>query len=149
MLADQDRTLWDEAQIGAGRAALDLALALRGHGPYVLQAAIAALHTEEPRDWLQIAALYGQLGRLTHSPIVELNRAIAVAEHAGPAAGLELVERSRLRTSSTCTPRVRSCCAGSAAPPRPVTLTAVRSSSSTTTPSADCSSAGSRNSPAD
>jgi RNA polymerase sigma-70 factor, ECF subfamily len=96
LLADQDRTSWDEAQIGAGRAALDLALALRGHGQYVLQAAIAALHTEEPRDWLQIAALYGQLGRLTHSPIVELNRAIAVAEHAGPAAGLELVDHLEL-----------------------------------------------------
>ena len=96
LLADQDRTLWDEAQIGAGRAALDLALALHGHGQYVLQAAIAALHTEEPRDWLQIAALYGQLGRLTHSPIVELNRAIAVAEHAGPAAGLELVDQLEL-----------------------------------------------------
>ena len=96
LLADQDRTLWDEAQIGAGRTALDLALALHGHGQYVLQAAIAALHTEEPRDWLQIAALYGQLGRLTHSPIVELNRAIAVAEHAGPAAGLELVDQLEL-----------------------------------------------------
>ena len=96
LLADQDRTLWDEAQIDAGRAALDLAVALRGYGPYVVQAAIAALHTEEPRDWPQIAALYGELGRLTNSPIVELNRAIAVAEHAGPAAGLELVDRLEL-----------------------------------------------------
>jgi RNA polymerase sigma-70 factor, ECF subfamily len=96
LLADQDRTLWDAAQIDSGRAALDLALALHGHGPYVLQAAIAALHTEEPRDWPQIAALYGQLGRLTNSPIVELNRAIAVAEHAGPAAGLELVDQLEL-----------------------------------------------------
>ena len=96
LLADQDRTLWDEAQIDAGRTALDLAVTLRGHGPYVVQAAIAALHTEEPRDWPQIAALYGKLGRLTNSPIVELNRAIAVAEHAGPAAGLELVDRLEL-----------------------------------------------------
>ncbi len=96
LLADQDRTLWDAPQIDSGRAALDLALALHGHGPYVLQAAIAALHTEEPRDWPQIAALYGELGRLTNSPIVELNRAIAVAEHAGPAAGLELVDQLEL-----------------------------------------------------
>ncbi len=96
LLADQDRTLWDAAQIETGRAALNLALALHGQGPYVLQAAIAALHTEEPRDWPQIAALYGQLGRLTNSPIVELNRAIAVAEHAGPAAGLALVDQLEL-----------------------------------------------------
>ena len=96
LLADQDRTRWDEAQIDAGRTALDLAVTLRGHGPHVVQAAIAALHTEEPRDWPQIAALYGELGRLTNSPIVELNRAIAVAEHAGPAAGLELVDRLEL-----------------------------------------------------
>ena len=93
LLADQDRALWDEAQIDAGRAALDRAIALHGHGPYVVQAAIAALHTEEPRDWPQIAALYGELARLTHSPVVELNRAIAVAEHAGPAAGLDLVDQ--------------------------------------------------------
>ncbi len=96
LLADQDRRLWDAAQIDAGRVALDRALALRGHGPYVVQAAIAALHTEEPRDWPQIAALYGELGRLTQSPVVELNRAIAVAEHAGPAAGLELVDQLAL-----------------------------------------------------
>jgi RNA polymerase sigma-70 factor, ECF subfamily len=96
LLADQDRALWDRAQIDAGRATLDRALALRGHGPYVVQAAIAALHTEEPRDWHQIAALYGELGRLTQSPVVELNRAIAVAEHAGPAAGLELVDQLEL-----------------------------------------------------
>ncbi len=96
LLADQDRGLWDAAQIDAGRVALDRALALHGHGPYVVQAAIAALHTEEPRDWPQIAALYGELGRLTQSPVVELNRAIAVAEHAGPAAGLELVDQLEL-----------------------------------------------------
>ncbi len=92
LLADQDRSLWDDAQLDAGRTALDRALALHGRGPYVLQAAIAALHAEDERDWRQIAALYGELGRLTGSPVVELNRAIAVAEHAGPAAGLEIVE---------------------------------------------------------
>jgi RNA polymerase sigma-70 factor (ECF subfamily) len=92
LLADQDRSLWDEAQIAEGRALLERALALRGRGPYVLQAAIASLHTEEPTDWPQIAALYGELARLTNSPIVELNRAIAVAEEQGPRAGLEIVD---------------------------------------------------------
>ena len=61
LLADQDRSLWDAEQIAAGRAALDRALALRGRGPYVVQAAIASLHADEPRDWPQIAALYGEL----------------------------------------------------------------------------------------
>ena len=92
LLAEQDSSLWDTAQIAAGRAALDRALALRGRGPYVLQAAIAALHAEEPRDLRQIAALYGELARLTGSPVVELNRAIAVAEAEGPQAGLEIAD---------------------------------------------------------
>ena len=96
LLADQDRSLWDEAQIAAGRAALDLALALHGRGPYVVQAAIASLHADEPRDWPQIAALYGELARLTNSPVVELNRAVAVAEAHGPAAGLDIVDRLAL-----------------------------------------------------
>jgi RNA polymerase sigma-70 factor (ECF subfamily) len=93
LLADQDRSLWDAAQIDAGRAALDRALALRGRGPYVVQAAIASLHVDEPHDWPQIAALYGELARLTDSPIVELNRAVAVAEAEGPEAGLAIVDR--------------------------------------------------------
>jgi RNA polymerase sigma-70 factor, ECF subfamily len=93
LLADQDRSRWDAAEIELGRAALDRAFALGGRGPYVIQAAIAALHTEAPRDWPQIAALYGELGRLTDSPVVELNRAIAVAEADGPGAGLVLVDR--------------------------------------------------------
>jgi RNA polymerase sigma-70 factor (ECF subfamily) len=84
LLADQDRSLWDAAQIAAGRAPLDRALALRGRGPYVVQAAIASLHADEPRDWPQIAALYGELARLTDSPVVELSRAVAVAEATGP-----------------------------------------------------------------
>src|SRR2546421_5317158 len=88
LLADQDRSLWDTAQIAEGRAVLDRALALLGHGPYVVQAAIASLHAEEPRDWPQIAALYGELARLTDSPVVELNRAVALAEEQGPEAGL-------------------------------------------------------------
>jgi RNA polymerase sigma-70 factor, ECF subfamily len=96
LLADQDRALWDPAQIAEGRAVLDRALALRGRGAYVVQAAIAALHADEPRDWAQIAALYGELARLTDSPVVELSRAVAVAETDGPAAGLALVDRLAL-----------------------------------------------------
>jgi RNA polymerase sigma-70 factor, ECF subfamily len=92
LLADQDRSLWDSAQIAAGRAQLDRALALRGRGPYVVQAAIASLHLDEPRDMRQIAALYGELARLTDSPVVELSRAVAVAESDGPEAGLEIID---------------------------------------------------------
>jgi len=93
LLDDQDRSLWDTAQIAAGRAALDRALALRGRGSYVVQAAIASLHADEPRDWAEIAALYAELARLTDSPVVELSRAVAVAEEQGPEAGLAIVER--------------------------------------------------------
>jgi RNA polymerase sigma-70 factor (ECF subfamily) len=92
LLADQDHSLWDTAQIADGRAALDRALALHGRGPYVVQAAIASLHVGEPSDWPQIAALYGELARLTGSPVVELTRAVAVAEEQGPEAGLEIVD---------------------------------------------------------
>ncbi len=92
LLAEQDRTRWDGAQIAAGRTALDRALALRGRGPYVLQAAIASLHADEPRDWAQIAALYGELERRTHSPVVTLSRAVAVAEVEGPEAALAIVD---------------------------------------------------------
>jgi RNA polymerase sigma-70 factor, ECF subfamily len=93
LLADQDRSRWDTAEIAAGRTALDRALALRGRGPYVLQAAIASLHADDPHDGPQIAALYGELSRLTGSPVVELNRAAAVAESEGPEAGLEIIDR--------------------------------------------------------
>ena len=96
LLADQDRSLWDAAQIAEGRIVLDRALALHGGGVggvYILQAAIASLHAEEPRDWSQIAALYGELARLTGSPVIELSRAVAVAEEQGPEAGLEIVDR--------------------------------------------------------
>ena len=96
LLADQDPSLWNTTQITAGRAALDRALALRGRGPYVVQAAIASLHADEPRDWPQIAALYAELARITDSPVVELSRAVAVAEDQGPEAGLEIVDRLAL-----------------------------------------------------
>ena len=93
LLEDQDRAAWDTAQIAQGRTLLERALALQGRGPYVVQAAIAALHADEPRDWPQIAALYGELARLTHSPVVELNRAVAVAEAEGPERGLAIADR--------------------------------------------------------
>jgi RNA polymerase sigma-70 factor (ECF subfamily) len=92
LLADQDRSLWDTAKIAQGRNLLDRALALRGHGPYLVQAAIASLHADELTDWTEIAALYRELSRLTNSPVVELNRAIAVAEYEGPEAGLKITE---------------------------------------------------------
>jgi RNA polymerase sigma-70 factor, ECF subfamily len=96
LLADQDRSLWDEAQIAAGRAALERAMALGGRGTYVLQAAIADLHAEDPPDWPQIAALYESLGRLTRSPVVELNHAVAIAEGGHVETALGLVERLEL-----------------------------------------------------
>jgi RNA polymerase sigma-70 factor, ECF subfamily len=92
LLEDQDPSLWDRDEISEGRAVLDRAIALRGRGPYVVQAAIASLHTDEPRDWKEIAALYGELSRITGSPVVELNRAVAVAEAVSPEAGLEIVD---------------------------------------------------------
>ena len=92
LIADQDHSLWDAAQIAEGRIVLDRAIALRGRGPYVLQAAIASLHTEDSPDWPEIAVLYRRLAQLTGSPIVELNRAIAVAEADGPEAGLAIVD---------------------------------------------------------
>jgi len=96
LLAEQDRSLWNTVQIGEGRRVLDRALALHGHGPYTIQAGIASLHAEEAPDWPQIAALYGELARLTASPVVELNRAIAVAEAQGPDAGLQIIDRISL-----------------------------------------------------
>jgi RNA polymerase sigma-70 factor (ECF subfamily) len=96
LLRDQDRSLWDAEQIADGRKALDRALALGGRGPYALQAAIAALHVDEPQDWRQIAGLYCELARLTGSPVVELNRAVAIAEAGDVEAALALVEQLEL-----------------------------------------------------
>jgi RNA polymerase sigma-70 factor, ECF subfamily len=93
LLADQDPSRWNDAEIARGRQALARAFALQDRGPYVIQAAIASLHTEEPRDWPQIAALYGELALLTGSAVVELNRAIAVAYAEGTEAGLDLVDQ--------------------------------------------------------
>jgi RNA polymerase sigma-70 factor (ECF subfamily) len=96
LLADQDRSLWNLDQIGAGRVALDRALALRGRGPYVLQAAIASQQAEDRPDWPQIVTLYGELAVITGSPVVELNRAVAVAEAGAPQAALEIVDALEL-----------------------------------------------------
>jgi RNA polymerase sigma-70 factor (ECF subfamily) len=89
LLADQDRALWDQGQIAAGRNSLDRALALRGRGSYVLQAAIASLHADDEPDWVEIAALTAELARLTGSPVVALNAAAAIGEARGPQAGLD------------------------------------------------------------
>jgi RNA polymerase sigma-70 factor (ECF subfamily) len=93
LLEDQDRSLWDVAAIEEGRELVERALRRRRAGPYQIQAAIAALHTEEETDWSQIAGLYCTLGRIGPSPVVELNRAVAVAMADGPARGLQLMGR--------------------------------------------------------
>jgi RNA polymerase sigma-70 factor (ECF subfamily) len=93
LLDDQDRGLWDAPQIAEGRTVLDRAIALRGRGQYLVQAAIASLHVDEPRDWAQIAALYAELARITGSEVVELNRAVAIAKAEGPEEGLAVVDR--------------------------------------------------------
>jgi RNA polymerase sigma-70 factor (ECF subfamily) len=92
LLDEQDRSLWDAGQIAAGRGELARAQALGGSGPYALQAAIAALHADGTRDWPAIAALYGRLALLTGSPVVELNRAVALAQAGEAEAALGLVE---------------------------------------------------------
>jgi len=96
LLAEQDRTRWNQARIGEGTRLLERALSHRRPGSYQLQAAIAALHLEDETDWPQIAALYDELARLEPTPIVELNRAVAVAMAHGPEFGLELIERIEL-----------------------------------------------------
>ena len=91
-LGEQDRSLWDMEGLGAGRNALDRAIALRGRGAYVVQAAIASLQAERQIDWNEVAQLYSRLVALTGSPVVELNRAVAVAEAGSPRAALEILE---------------------------------------------------------
>ena len=96
LLEDQDRSLWDRGQIGEGLALVRRAFESRRVGPYLLQAAIAAVHAESPEagatDWARIVALYDLLLAIGPSPVVELNRAAAVAMRDGPAAGLALIE---------------------------------------------------------
>ncbi len=95
-LDEQDRTLWNEEQTVEGRAFLQAAMARGSTGPYAVQAAIAELHLHQPRDWEQIASLYATLVRHTGSPVVEMNRAIAIAELHGPEAGLVVLDRLQL-----------------------------------------------------
>jgi RNA polymerase sigma-70 factor (ECF subfamily) len=96
LLEDQDRSLWNQAQIAEGKALVERALSSRRFGPYTLQAAIAAVHAEAPdpasTDWVQIVGLYDVLMRVDPSPVVELNRAVAVAMRDGPDAGLALID---------------------------------------------------------
>jgi RNA polymerase sigma-70 factor (ECF subfamily) len=96
LLADQDRSRWDRAQIAEGTALLERAMSAEEVGPYTLQAAIAAAHAEAPTaqatDWHRIVGLYDLLARADPSPVVELNRAVAVSMRDGPAAALALVE---------------------------------------------------------
>lgn len=96
LLEDQDRSLWNRELIAEGSALVERALATRQIGPYALQAAISAVHAEAPTaaatDWAQIVGLYDVLVRLEPSPVIALNRAVAVAMRDGPAAGLTLVE---------------------------------------------------------
>jgi predicted RNA polymerase sigma factor len=93
LLEEQDRSLWDVDRIEEGRRVLDRALGHRSAGPYQVQAAIASLHAEPETDWHEIACLYGVLAARQPSPVVELNRAVAVAFAEGPEQGLELLER--------------------------------------------------------
>jgi len=95
-LDDQDRSLWNEQHIAEGRQILQAALTREHTGPYVVQAAIAELHMRQPRDWRRIAALYETLARQTGSPVVEMNRAIAIAEIHGPEAGLAILDTLEL-----------------------------------------------------
>ena len=96
LLEDQDRLLWDRGQIAEGKALVERALLSGRFGPYTLQAAIAAVHAETPSaaatDWGQIVALYDVLAQAAPSPVVELNRAAAVAMRDGPVAGLALID---------------------------------------------------------
>jgi RNA polymerase sigma-70 factor (ECF subfamily) len=96
LLEDQDRTRWNREQIVEGQALVVQALSSRQFGPYTLQAAIAAVHAEAPTaaatDWAEIVGLYDALARAEPSPVVELNRAVAVAMRDGPAAGLALID---------------------------------------------------------
>jgi RNA polymerase sigma-70 factor (ECF subfamily) len=91
-LPDQDRSRWDAGRLEGGRAQLDRALRLRRPGPYQLQAAIASLHCEPEVDWPQISALYCALARLAPSPVVDVNRAVALGMAGNPRAGLALLD---------------------------------------------------------
>ena len=122
-LAEQDRTRWDSALVAEGIALVEAALPDGPVGPYQLQAAIAAVHAEAAdaadTDWAQIEVLYGMLAELAPSPVVTLNRAVAIAETAGPEAALALVEplldrAGACAASTASTPCTATCSNGSA-----------------------------------
>jgi RNA polymerase sigma-70 factor (ECF subfamily) len=92
LLEDQDRSLWDAGRLAEGRAHIEQALALRGRGPYVLQAAIASLQAQDRIDWPQVVALYDELAARTGSPVVQLNRAVAVAQAGDPQEALAIAD---------------------------------------------------------
>jgi RNA polymerase sigma-70 factor (ECF subfamily) len=96
LLEEQDVSLWNQVEIQEGKRLIEEAVAMNGRGQYVTQAAIAALHTERPTDWVEIAALYAHLADITGSPVVQLNRAIAVAEADGVEAGLRMLDAVEL-----------------------------------------------------
>jgi RNA polymerase sigma-70 factor, ECF subfamily len=104
LLADQDRSLWNNGQIAEGLAMLETAMLLRARGPYQIQAAISALHAEATEasqtDWPQIAQLYGALGQITQSPVVVVNQAVAVGMAYGPNAGMALLQQLRQQVTS-------------------------------------------------
>jgi RNA polymerase sigma-70 factor, ECF subfamily len=103
LLEEQDRSLWNQDEIQEGRATLERALRMKQPGPYQIQAAISSLHAQAQRpedtDWVQIAALYRELLRMTPSPVIELNRAVAIAMADGPLHGLALLYRPELRNA--------------------------------------------------
>lgn len=115
LLEKQDRALWDRAEIEEGLALLDLAVQMRSPGPYQMQAAISGLHAQaahaEETDWQQIALLYSSLARVTPSPVVELNRAVAVAMSSGPECGLGLIDDLRLSSTLNDYPFFHTTCA--------------------------------------
>ena len=147
LLADQDRARWDRELIAEGQALVRRCLRRNQPGPYQIQAAINAVHSDARRrtDWSQIVALYDQLLALAPSPVVALNRAVAVAEVDGPGGGARARRRARPRPLPPVPRRsAPTCCAGSAATPRPPRRTTRRSRARRTRPSAPSSRPGAR-----
>jgi len=123
LLADQDRSRWDRGRMAEGRSLVETALTQRRPGPYQLQAAIAACHadaaTGSGTDWRQIAALYGELLRFDPSPVIEANRAVAVAYAEGPAAGLAILDTLAASSRLARWPQLHIARAALLAPVRP------------------------------
>ena len=148
LLRDQDRSLWDAGRDRARDVPRSSARSpSAAAAPTSCRRRSPSLHLDEPQDWPQLAALYGELARLTGSPVVELNQAAALAEAGDVEAALAIVERPRpRRATTTSTRRAPSCCAGSNASTTPVRRTAARWSSSTPTRSGASSNGGSQSS---